>query len=594
MALTLLLMNLVLGTWWPRPAAPEVKLSINYVLRVDTADLTALHVRMQIANAPREFTLAAHAHPEYDDKYWRYIEGMRAAGGQVTRKDSVLWQVRSAADAITIDYRVRLPTAPAPRAAWRAHLMATGGLVGGPHAFLYVVGAERVPASVTLQLPAGWTNASGLERRAGVLHAPDIFTLMESPILVGRLRAWQFDVARVPHRVFYLPAPNAAAFDSTAFVQGIQRIVEQTVRVFGSTPYQTYTFLMIDDAYGGLEHPNSVTLGARSSELAKNSYALTRELAHEFFHTWNLMRIRPIEYRGVDYRVQPPVPSLWFSEGMSIFYADLLMRRAGFIMEHPTRVVHLKNLLTRYYSDPGYDRFSAEAISRVEYNSLPGSLGNYDPSTHLIGEVIAVALDARVRAATAGRRTLADVMRAMDVRHARLGFTSADVERVVHEVCECAVNKFFAAHVRGAGRIDMNSLLQPLGLRLLTRRVPVTNERGEAERDLRVQAWQPSPQDTLRLRFWNPESIWVRAGLNTNDRVLRVNGAEVKTWPDFRARIAAVPMGGPVELDIVRGREARTVKFVMSGFEQVRVDVEELEGMSTEQRRLLDAWSEGR
>ncbi|HET9439674.1 MAG TPA: hypothetical protein VFO52_05865 [Longimicrobiales bacterium] len=594
MALTLILMNLVLGTLWIRPAAPEAKLAISYVLRVDTADLTALRVRMQVANAPREFTLAAHAHPEYDDKYWRYIEGMQAAGGKVTRKDSVLWQVHSEGDAITINYLVRLPVAPAPRAAWRAHLMATGGLIGGPHSFLYVVGAERAPATVTLELPAGWANASALERRADALHAPDIFTLMESPILVGRLRAWQFDVARVPHRVFYLPAPTTAAFDSTAFVQGMQRIVEQTVRVFGSTPYQTYTFLMIDDAYGGLEHPNSVTLGARSSELAENPYALTRELAHEFFHTWNLMRIKPIEYRGVDYRVQPPVPTLWFSEGMSIFYADLLMRRAGFSMEHPTRVVHLQNLLTRYANDPAYDLFSAEAVSRTEYNSPPGALGNHDPSPHLVGEVIGVALDAKVRAATDGRRTLDDVMRGMDVRHARVGFTSADVEHVVGEVCVCDVRGFFDAHVRGAGRIDMNSLLRPLGLRLVMKRVRVTNERGEAERDLRVRAWQSAPDDTLRLHFWNASSIWVRAGLNTNDRVLRVNGVEVKTWPDFRTRIVAVPIGQKIELDIVRAGEPRKVGFVMSGYEQTRVEVAEIEGMSPQQRRLLDAWAAGR
>jgi predicted metalloprotease with PDZ domain len=306
------------------------------------------------------------------------------------------------------------------------------------------------------------------------------------------------------------------------------------------------------------------------------------------------MSIKPAEYRGVDYRVQRPVPTLWFSEGLSIFYSDLMMRRAGFTASHATRAARLQSLLERYLSDPAYDRFSAEAISSVEYNSAPGTLGNYGPSTHLIGEVLGVVLDLIVREATDGRRTMDDVMRMMEERHTGKGFTGADIERAVADVCSCNVREFFDRHVRGGTRIDMNRYLAPLGLRMTARSTPAVTASGEAERDFRIRAWQATPTDTMRLMLWNPESIWARGGLNTNDRVLSINGVAVRSWPEFRTQIAAVPLGGAVKFEIVRDGKQLVVPITMSGYHRVQVELQELPQQSERQRRLLDQWAAGR
>lgn len=391
--------------------------SVEYTLRVDSTDLSGFAVRMHVSNAPQSFTVAAHAHAEYDDKYWRSLEGMRAAGAAIARADSVRWHVRASARDVVLEYRIRPPLAPAPRPAWRAFLLPTGGVGGGPHAFLYIVGAEALAARVKLEMPASWTAASGMKRMPdGTFVASDVFSLMESPIMVGRLAHRSFDIRDVKHDVFYLPGSNPQPFDTTVFVDGIRRYAQQAVELFGMMPYDRYVFMFADDAYGGLEHPNSATLGAPSRELAGDAHALMPEIAHEFFHTWNLMRIKPIEYRRVDYRVQPPVSGLWFSEGLSIFYADLLQRRAGLKLTDSTRLTHLEGLLTRYANDPAFDRFSAEEVSRTEYNSAPGALGNYDPSSHIVGEVIGVALDFMIRDATNGARSMDDVMRLLNER----------------------------------------------------------------------------------------------------------------------------------------------------------------------------------
>jgi predicted metalloprotease with PDZ domain len=222
-------------------------------------------------------------------------------------------------------------------------LTAHGGLLGGPHTFLYVLGAELAPAHVVVDLPGGWHVATGLVPTADprTFFAPSADILVDSPILVGRFRSWRFAVDGVPHRVVYWPLPDAAPFDTTAFVTGIERLVGQAVSLFGRAPYREYTFAFEDGAYGGLEHLNSVTLGARSADLGQDPHAVLAETAHEFVHTWNLMRIRPAEYRAVDYRTQPPTAGLWFSEGLTMFYADVLLRRAGLPVADSTRVAHL-------------------------------------------------------------------------------------------------------------------------------------------------------------------------------------------------------------------------------------------------------------
>src|SRR5256885_8262614 len=166
----------------------------HYTLRVDTVDLSAFAVELRLRNVPDTFRLAMVAHPEYDDRYWRYVEDLRVAAaggpGAVTRADSALWQVVAPGGEAVVRYRIRLPAAESPRAAWRPFLAATGGLVGGPHSFMYVVGATLAPAHVTLELPPTWEALTGPEPPAGPrpLFAPSPAGLVGSPRVLGPTR----------------------------------------------------------------------------------------------------------------------------------------------------------------------------------------------------------------------------------------------------------------------------------------------------------------------------------------------------------------------------------------------------------------------
>jgi predicted metalloprotease with PDZ domain len=579
----------------PRPH-PALKPVMQYTLRVDSTDLSGWDVEIRLRTVSDTLRLAMAAHPEYDDRYFRYVTGftVEPRSAIVSRVDSSVWQVITPRGEVRVRYRIALPPSPSPRDSWKPFLTPSGGLLGGPHAFMYLLGAEPMPATVTLELPPSWTIATGLPSsfpqqpggrwsqgaRIGtngpfvrMFTAQNAAALMDSPMLAGHLREWRFVESGVPHRVVYWQLPNATPFDTTVFVSGIQRLVHQAFEVFGRAPYREYTFMFEDGAFGGgLEHRNSVTLGAQSAELARNPNAFIQETAHEFVHTWNLMAIRPNEYRDIDYRTQPPVSSLWFSEGLTMFYADLLLRRAGVPLTDSTRIAHLERLLARLVGNPAYGRFSAESISRVAYNAPPGALGDYSASTHLQGELLGTMLDVMVRDATAGRRSMDDVMRMLFDSSATTRMDGRTVERAVEHVCGCDLTPFFEAYVRGAAPLDYNRYLSLIGLHAIVISGPAVYN-GEPERDLRIFGWEP-PDGGVRLIITHPASIWARAGLHSGDRLVSMNDTPVTTWPDLRARLQHLRLGDSVRIEVQRPAGRFATAVTVSGFDRPSVRIE--------------------
>ncbi|HEY2026730.1 MAG TPA: hypothetical protein VGG78_06950, partial [Gemmatimonadaceae bacterium] len=141
-------------------------------------------------------------------------------------------------------------------------------------------------------------------------------------------------------------------------LDGIRRLVSSASAVFGSAPVRDYYFLLQDGASDALEHHASLTMGLPSSRLARDPHASLPELAHEFFHTWNLVAIHPDSYGALSYQPAVPTGGLWMGEGVTLYYADLLLRRAGLDDSASSRLAHLAELLTRYYAAPWRTRVS--------------------------------------------------------------------------------------------------------------------------------------------------------------------------------------------------------------------------------------------
>lgn len=576
--------------------------NLSYRIHVDARDLSGFDVEMRIRGASNSVRIAMASHPEYDDRYWRYVENLtaeeRGVTLQVTREENAVWRVVASGGELIVKYRIKLPPQTTPtRAAWRPFLSKTGGLIGDVHSLMYVVDATSTPARITLDLPNGWAIASGLERTKDpqTFAASSVELLLDSPIVVGHFQQWDFTVNGVKHQVVYLPEPDAVAFDTASFVAGIQKLVTEAFNIFGKPPYRNYTFLYQDGANGALEHLKSVTIGARSQNLAQGLAEVFDTTAHEYFHTWNLMHVRPVERVGLRYSGADPTGQLWWSEGVTIYFSDLLLRRAKLPVFDSTRVKYLEHNIAVYLGSPSYSTLSAERVSRGSDD--PFALGDDYASTHLQGNVLGTMLDLLIRDSTGGQRSLDDVMRRLSDRFTpQRGITGPDIETAVHEVCGCDVQSFFNAYVRGARSIDFDRYLRMIGMLAKVSWSPAVGSDGKPEPDLRIFVFRTPEDSTLRVRLINPASSWSRAGLHTGDRLVSLDGHTVATPTDFRSWLGKLQIGDTARLVVARdGTTGATseVTVVVTGYDRPAVTIAELADATVQQRRLRAQWLSG-
>lgn len=572
--------------------------SVDYALRVDSAGATDITVDMRIHGAPAVFRVAMATHAEYDDQYWRYLENVRGESARgavtITREDSAVWRVNAPAGDVTVRYRVRFPASPPmQQASWKAHLTRSGGLIGGPHSFLYVVGGEHVPVRLTLQLPSGWKTATGLEQSAsGAFTAPDAEALIDSPIMAGTFRDWHFSIDGTVHDVAFLGVTDGEAFDTAHFIASVETLARETARAFKPMPYRRYQFLFEDGTNGGLEHVNSVSIGVKSAALARDPDAFLAQVAHEFFHTWNEVHIRPAAWIGIRHVTPAPARELWFSEGVTLYFADLLLRRAGLHTSDSTRIAHTERLLSTYLGNPSHASVAPERTSQA-FNRQAAT-GDFTPSMFTQGEALGVVLDLMIRDGSAGRRSLDDVVRSLAAQFSPArGITDADVERAVSTACACDAHPFFSTYVSNAGPLDFNRWLRVVGLRSTVTWAPARQADSTLAPDGRLLGYAPPGDARPRLLVWFPSTIWGRAGLHTGDRVVSWNGAPVSDVPQLRSAIGQLRIGDTVRVAVQRDAGPFEATVIVTGYDRPTVHISERPDATAAQRALLTRWLAG-
>jgi predicted metalloprotease with PDZ domain len=548
-------------------------------------------------------------HPEYNDRYWRYIHGLNANGFDKRATLSIekenVWRVISHAGYAQFNYRID-PAAenPTNHAVWHTSIRPQGGSVNSVDTFLYLADFPRAPVTIrfTTPLPIVWDlpedNGIGMVGNgvfSQTFHT-DTETLLDSPFLYGSsIRFWRFKIDETPHSIAYLPLPDATPFDTTAFVNAIERVAREAVVVFGKAPYPHYIFWLEDGAWGALEHRNSVTIGMPSRDLARDPYMYLSELAHEFFHTWNLIRLYP---KGRERRisVDPPEHSsgLWLSEGFTMYYAEALPRRAGFPEQNMSRNDLLAQELEIYYERPGNTHISPEVASARAIDTT-GISGDYEANYYVQGRLIATALDLILRDSTRGARGLDDFMRAMYDRFAmKRGFTTDDVQRTANDVCGCRLDQFFDDHVRRARPLDFAPYLKTIGRAIRIDTIAGTDTAGNALPDMRIWAYPRRSDGRMRVWIMDPTSVWGRAGLHTGQDLVAFNGAPVDSFPDFRRAIRTVRLGSEVPVDILENGKPRRLTVQVSGFTRPRVTISDDASASAAQLARRQAWDVAR
>ncbi len=350
------------------------------------------------------------------------VRGLAATDGEgrplpVTRGGPSSWIVRhEGVDRVILTYDVLAASAFVANAfldETRAYIL-PGAL------FVYLPGELRRQATVTIELNPRWsTVATGLEPVPGASHtyaAADFDVLYDSPVLIGNLESLPvFHVRGVPHRFV---GHALGEFDRPALVDDLRAIVEAGTRVIGDIPYKHYTFLAIGPGRGGIEHANSaaVSFSGIGSDRASRLRTLSF-LAHEYFHHYNVKRIRPAALGPFDYDRPNVTDMLWVSEGFTVYYEYLMLARSG-RMTAPELLEALGRAIAASENTPGRLFQSATTSSRDTWAQGPFGRGNETGVPRTIsyydkGAVLALLLDLRIRHETGNARSLDTVMRAL-------------------------------------------------------------------------------------------------------------------------------------------------------------------------------------
>lgn len=410
----------------------------------------------------------------------------------------------------------------------KSYLDSLHAMINGAGVFLYPEGMEKVPIMLSLKAPQEWTTAStGLEQTAPwEFTAPDYDVLVDSPMEVGNQDVRSFTAQGVEHQVSMY---GDAALDREKFVADIKAIVEQTIKVFGNIPYKKYVFLVnfTDEAGGGLEHLNStVCFVPRFRLFPKEEYGIMMGLfSHEFFHTWNVKRLRPMGLGPFNYSGETYTRSLWIAEGITSYYDDHLLRRTGLysIPEYLDIFALNINLLK---SLPGSRWQSAEEASFdswIKFSKPGPNSRNVTSSYYNQGAVVGWMLDMETRKNTQGRKTLDDVMRALyegTYMSEGRGYTDEEFEAASLKVGGESLKKIFDERVRGRAEVDYDKYLGYAGLRL-THKDQGTRERAF----LGVRLQSEIGRVTVRERLaGSPAEVM---GLAVGDEVIGIDGTRV-------------------------------------------------------------------
>jgi len=346
-------------------------------------------------------------------------------------------------------------------------------LLNGAATCLAPVGPGAVPQRVEIELPEGFgdcASAMSSDESHRVFHATDWDALLDSPIVCGELAEHAFTVGETPVRLVDLGEHDA--FDGARAAADLERVVAAQTEFWGDTPFAHYTFLnVLLGGGGGLEHLDSTLLLAdRFATRRGEDYRRWLGLAsHELFHAWNGKRARPVALGPFDYEAENTTTSLWVVEGITSYYDDLILARAGLL----TRVQYLEALSTqvrRLGETPGrlvQPLAMASYDAWIKYYRPDENSRNSRVSYYAKGAVVAFLLDARIREATQNAKSLDDVMRALYTRASGpRGYTEQEFRALATEVAGVDLEPFFSSAVDHAGELSLDPALSYLGLRL--------------------------------------------------------------------------------------------------------------------------------
>jgi predicted metalloprotease with PDZ domain len=371
---------------------------------------------------------------------------------------------------------------------------------------------------VAIELPRGGAELGG----DPAYQAPNYDALVDAPVEIGRFDEWSFTAAGRPIRIVL----HGESVDHAALTRMLSEIVTYETRLMGDAPFAEYMFLLhFGQSYGGggMEHANGTAISVGSFA------TLAAVSAHEFFHLWNVKRIRPQSLEPVDYTREMWTPALWFAEGVTSTYAAYTLVRTG-IWNHTQFLADLGAQITELESRPARAWQSAEESSLdTWFDKYPlYDRPDFSVSYYNKGQLLGLALDILIRDATDNRASLDDVLLRMNQQYAQRGrfyADSAGIEEAVEEVVRAAnpgaagdFAGFFKRYVSGTEEMPFAALLSRAGFAL--------KMEGEKRAALGFAVERDSAGTAL-VADLDLSSAPAQVGLREGDAIVSINGAEL-------------------------------------------------------------------
>lgn len=488
------------------PAFAQAQAPIRYTVRFPdpAAHLAEVEARIPTDASPQVELMMPVWSPGYyveEDYADRILDlGARTPEGRPltvvkTRKNR--WRVATAgANTLVVSYRLRCEQ----RSVTTNWVDAEYAVLNGPATYLTRLDGLHRPHDLQVELPAHWKAAvvalpPAPDGRRNHFRAVSYDQLVDAPLLAGNPRVHAFHVKGTPHALVEVGEPSPR-WDGALAARNLQKIAEANHRLWGFLPFPNYLFLSVfRPGGGGLEHLDSTLLTSSPALERGGDARWLAFVSHEYFHAFNVKRLRPVELGPFDYEQPPRSASLWISEGLTTYYGHLMVSRAG--LATPEGFLDaLSALIDQLQSGPGRKVQTLEQASLQIFATGGSGVGGDRDRTvsyYVKGAVLGFLLDARIQHATDGQRSLDDLMKGAYARYGgATGFTPAQFQAAASEVASMDLSAFFRQTLTTTDELDYAEALAWFGLRFAPTEDPV--HRWKLER-------HPAATEAQKARF---------------------------------------------------------------------------------------------
>jgi len=582
LALPSLAIAAALATTSYRVAMPEPS---SHFFRVE--------VRFEQVRAPLLFAFPAFSPGGWQiDEVAANVLDVAAVDGRKTplaavKIDKQTWEIAKPADGtVVVSYRVFADEKGTPYA---ARLNAAMGHANLASILGYAPERLLAPARIAIEPFGDWKVACSLAPAAtgpsgSVFEAPDFDLLADGIFLAGHWTELSFDDGGAHYRLVFSTAPD---FRDHKLVDDVRKIVRETVAVFGDTPFDRYLFLYIMEAEtgrGGIEHLFGTSM-CSTLDSFEDREAYTKILgltAHEFVHAWNVKRMRPAGLGPFDYTKETPTRNLYIAEGFTVYFGPLAAARGGAI----TREEYFKGLADSLVTDRGNAGIREKSLEDQSWDWWLRSTIPYLTfrTNYSRGSLVALVLDLEIRAATGGKRSLDDAIRALYRKTGKraTGYTDAELREALAKDGAPGMDARLDAMVKTPGPLDVAKALDSVGVEVVPNPEPPPVPHA---------GWRVSTtgKEFPTIDWIEPGSPAARAGLEARDLIVAVDDRRVSAERLDKA-LARLTPGKPASVSFFRDGALRRVELVPGPPVPPKLIVRPKSDATPEQKIRFEAW----